>query len=127
MIYLAPCADKNHITCQHLTREGKNTRIILQSKVAVGKIGIVHRRMPMPCHILLQHGNIALYLLRSALFCIPGMPDGKPLVCINDNSFFLVVAHWLLMYHSLIVHSRHTKNTWTVVLLGIDHRFIRNE
>ena len=67
MIYLAPCADKNHITCQHLTREGKNTRIILQSKVAVGKIGIVHRRMSMPRRILLQHGNIAFYLLRSSL------------------------------------------------------------
>ena len=81
----------------------------------------MYRRMPMPCRILLQHGNIAFYLLRSAVLCIPGMPDGKPLVCINDNSFFPIVAHRLLMYHALIVHSRHTKNTRTVILLCIDH------
>ena len=87
----------------------------------------MHCCMAAPRRILLQHGNITFYLLRSALLCIPGMPDGKPLICINDNSFFPVVTHRLFMNHPFIVYSRHTKNTRTIILLGIDHRFIRNE
>ena len=66
MIDLAPCANKDDIAFQHPVRQGKNTRIILQSEIAVRKISIVHRRMPMTRRILLQHGNIAFYLLRSA-------------------------------------------------------------
>ena len=47
------------------------------------------------------------------------MSKRKVLICIDENPLLSVIAYQLLMNHSLIVHSRHAKNAWDSLIIGI--------
>ena len=47
------------------------------------------------------------------------MTKRKVLICIDKNPLLSVVAYQLFVNHSLVVHSRHTKDTRGSLIIGI--------